>query len=185
MIWKILTWTALILPFVLATIAAFRWKGSRYSSYWYSRKGAFFGRFFSSLAIATIAWMLGSAILGGFATATSGTKVTSWDTQLRALSTGSEINGRFYFLGSGRIDEEPVFTFLYEQADGGVKLSSVPADKTTVYEQDESDPYMTTNQARMIPNDLWAPFGIATRDSYTYEFRIPEGSILNTYEVAP
>lgn len=183
MIWTILLWAWLIAPFVLATIAVVRWRKHNWGNRWYTRWGAFFGRFFSSLAIGAVVMVIASIVLSFVATVTGEDRTRSWDVKLRALNTGSEIHGQFY-LGSGQIDEKPVFRFLYEQADGGVKLSSVPASKTTVYEEDTA-PRLTTYETQRHANGFWAPFGITAFKSYAYEFRVPEGSVLKTYEVTP
>jgi hypothetical protein len=181
-IFTILLWAWLIVPFILAAIAAKRWRGG-YSDYWNARWSTFTARLFSSLGFGAIVVFVGGFVLGIIGTATGGTVDRSWDTQLRALNTGSEIHGRF-FLGSGRIDEDPVFSFLYEQADGGVKLSTVPADDSTVYEG-EADPFLTTTETQRTPNEFWSPFLLAPRVAgYQYDFHIPEGSVLNTYEVS-
>jgi hypothetical protein len=185
-IWNILLWAWLIVPFVLATIAAVRWKG-KYRGYWYTRKGAFFGRLGSSIGFGFIVVVIGGIVLGLLATFTGTDESRSWETKLRALNTGSEVHGQF-FLGSGRIDEDPVFSFLYEQADGGVKLSSVPADRSTVYEHETNNdrPFLTTTETHRAANQFWAPFTLSPRVSgYQYDFHIPEGSVLNSYEVTP
>lgn len=127
---------------------------------------------------------LGGVVFGTIATDNSTIVTTSrTDTPLTALNTGSEVSGRF-FLGSGRIDSDSVFSYIYETPEGGYRLDSVYVDQATVYADEETNPYMTTITWERKPDTFWAPFTLYGV-SDTYEFHIPQGSILVDYTVTP
>lgn len=76
-------------------------------------------------------------------------------TKLRALETGDDVQGSF-FLGSGYIDEEPVYTYIEETEDGGFKLSDIDTDSVTVYETNDRKPSIVEQFVRM-KDTTWAP----------------------------
>lgn len=137
--------------------------------------------------VGTLCWGLFALLVaGGIASFTGKTvEAQRFDTQLAALNTGNQVTGRF-FLGSGMVKSGQTFTFVYDRGDGGYVLSEVPARDSVVYEDEQSNPHMTTIKYETEPNEFWAPFAIMQNRGVDYEFHIPEGSVLTgNYEVAP
>lgn len=103
------------------------------------------------------------------------------DHDLQALGTGQDIDGRRYFLGSGYMDQEQVFTYVEQDGDA-YRLKQADADDSVVYMDEETDPYVTVHEWNA---EYWwfAPFSVG--HGHTYEFHIPEGSIADSFEVKP
>lgn len=99
---------------------------------------------------------------------------------LRALDAGSEISGH-YFVGSTYIKESKVLEYISEAQDGGLRVESVPASDTVLYERDGETPKLVI-RVYEESNPLLAP---APLSSYTkYEFVIPKGSVKESYSVS-
>lgn len=110
------------------------------------------------------------------------------DAELVAMSTGQNTtsNGSF-FLGSGTFNSEgyQTVTFL-KKSDGGVRLSEVRADEAVIFE--DGGAYMTcTQEVKSHKSDwMWPWAGETTRyGSLTYEFHVPEGSVVQQFTVSP
>lgn len=202
-----------ILTAIFATIAiagsisagwdAGREEANRYNAYGYTyakkgqqpRKpkfdwGTFTGAMFMFVLFGGFIWALICLLLLGFIGGyTAKDEVYDrYDIRLAALQTGSQIEGRF-FLGSGRIEEEPIFSYLYRQSDGGVKLAWVDADRATVYEDENDSPYLEIVQYSYGCNAFVTPFcpGADGPDEFAteYNFHIPKDSVISNYEITP
>lgn len=94
----------------------------------------------------------------------------SWTTQtdIHSLKDNSMIHGRF-FLGSGSIDSVPVYVYYYQLPSGGYKLSTVPVDKTVIFMDENSNPYLKTTEYKFA--NIY----------YEYEFHVPNGTIVEEY----
>jgi hypothetical protein len=99
---------------------------------------------------------------------------------LRALDTGSEISGR-YFVGSAYISEKKVLEYISEANDGGMRVESVPADKSVIYERDEATPKLVIKTYEES-NSWLAPEALYSYKNY--EFSIPKGSVKESYSVS-
>lgn len=112
-----------------------------------------------------------------------------YKTHLSALNTGQDVQGRF-FLGSGYVNSEPVFSYLIENDRGGYELKQVRADGAVVFEFDAEDnrtPYMETTTYERVNPDWLSPINpINGGSGATYEFYVPAGSVLTgNYTVQP
>lgn len=93
------------------------------------------------------------------------------DTNLRALSTSSEISGSF-FLASGTVDEEPVYKYISIREDGGFEFDSVKVSKVVVYEIDGDKAFLRETHYKQKSN-LWTIFDPPSETS----FHVPVGSV--------
>lgn len=93
---------------------------------------------------------------------------------ITALQDGSSTRGSF-FLGSGRIDSDPVF-FYYENSDGVYRLKHVFADEASVVES--SGPAHVDVYKNKANSEL---FGLPFSSDTTYRFYVPNGSILRNF----
>lgn len=98
---------------------------------------------------------------------------------LQAVATGNETDGRFYLLG-GTVDSEPTFSYIREEGDALV-LRSVDADQSYVYQGDH-EPRLEIITYRWGDPVI---FPGAHSEGHSYLFYVPEGSVANTFEVAP
>jgi len=96
---------------------------------------------------------------------------------LVALQTSSSVEGRF-FLGSGYINGERTLNYITDD-DGAFRIQSADADASIVY-QDSENPTVTVFEFS-FENPWFAPWSFGT--TYTYEFHVPEGSILSDYTI--
>lgn len=94
---------------------------------------------------------------------------------LSALQDGSTTEGSF-FLGTGVIDEEQVYTY-YMQEGKGFKLDNSPADQVTVF-QDTEKPY-ALKQKDCKSKAEWLVFCVT--DNRVTEIHVPKGTIKNNF----
>jgi hypothetical protein len=92
---------------------------------------------------------------------------------LVALRDGTSVQGSF-FLGSGQIDQQPVF-YYYRKEGTGFKFDHQDADASTVFE-DSQQPYMLIRTS--VCNDRSWVWTACTKGSPSYEFHVPAGSVL-------
>lgn len=157
--------------------------------YGFDGYGLFIGLFPGAL-VAGAAWLLFCVILisGGGQAAQPYTVASESKTSLAALNTGNETSGRF-FLGSGYVNSEPVFSYVTVNDNDGFELRQVDADDSVVYEfEDGSDkkPYVTEYVWHNQNPDWVSPLNPFTHEYSTYEFYVPEGSVLTgSYNVQP
>lgn len=99
---------------------------------------------------------------------------------LRALDSGSEVSGR-YFVGSVYIDEKKVLEYISEAEDGGMRVESVSAEDSVIYERDGEEPKLIVREYEEI-NKWLSPDALYSYK--TYEFEIPKGSVKESYDVS-
>jgi hypothetical protein len=185
MIWYILIWIAIAVIIVWPLVWA-----HLQTRHWYPRTvRAFLTEWvialWFTLVITTLSMFILTLILAGVNMTTMRVEQSDeWDVRLKALSTQTDTDGRF-FLGSGYIDEEPVFSYITQEGNGSYKLRWVDADKSAVFE-DETGPKIVVKEYKYVHDNFIAPFTILSGNvSYEYEFHIPRGSVVNTFEVKP
>lgn len=100
---------------------------------------------------------------------------------LKSLGADSSVSGRSYFLGGGYIDGKRVLSYVMENADGSFTPDQVDANDSKIYEDEGTEPEM---RAYEHSADYWwlAPSVFTT---YTYEFTVPNGTVVEEYTVAP
>lgn len=108
----------------------------------------------------------------------------SYDTNLRAIATKDVTEGRFsgsIFGSYGYIDGKRVISYITQNSDGGIRVGYIDAENVTIYEGDDT-PHIRTNT--WTRTNLW--FFPGTIDSAnSYDLFVPEGSVVDGYEVAP
>lgn len=103
--------------------------------------------------------------------------------ELRALSNSETVEGQFrggLFVSSGYIDGKQVFSYIQSEGEGYV-LRQFDAEDAVIY-QGDYDPSVEITTYRWGNPWFW-PWDRGTTESA--EFYVPEGSVANTYEVAP
>lgn len=104
----------------------------------------------------------------------NGNQVQLWEhsTPLRALNTDSSaLDGRT-FLTVGYVDGDRVYSYIYESADGGIIVATMPLGYGMVYEVDGLDePYM--REVRSRGSWWWTWTSVKERT----EFYVPTGSV--------
>lgn len=145
------------------------------------------GGFFAGAFVGGILWLL-VGVFGVGMLAHWGSTTEKTDTKvytLTALETGNQTSGTF-FLGSGRLDGTPVFSYLYQDKNGGYRLDTKRASNSVVYEDDSEKPRLEIDVYTTTPNPWIAPFlPLGETNKGENKFYVPEGSVLSNYQVTP
>ncbi len=130
--------------------------------------------------LALIFGMLIALLIGSIATACGAeTEILTQETRnLYALADGDDIHGHF-FLGSGTIDENMKYVYIVETEGKGYKMESIGIHSAYIQYVDEQP--TLTKTVYIFESDILNFFGVC--DSTEYLFRIPEGSITNSYVI--
>lgn len=134
--------------------------------------------FFVTL-IAGIVWALMCLLLWFLASIQQPTGNVESRHELAALSDNSSVHGRSFFLGSGWVDEKRVIDFVEDEGEYST-LGRVDADDSRIYEDEGTNPYMIRTDYWF---EAWWLVPEKTTTSTTYEFHIPDGSILGSYSI--
>jgi len=100
---------------------------------------------------------------------------SDWD--LKALKMGDQTTGNF-FLGSGVIEGENVYTFYYVNENGNYQSGRIDADRTEVVESDTETPHIVKHYWKMPW--WWGPMDMEN----TWTVYVPVGSVVSTYEMS-
>lgn len=131
-----------------------------------------------ALVSVLVGGLLGAGIIALSALAVPVTLAEQRDTDLRAVSASSSVEGRF-FLGSGYVNG--VRTLNYVVAlDGYSELRQAKADNSRIYEDENGSPYVTSYE--WVKEAWWLAPGSLDMGT-TYDFHIPEDSILEDFTV--
>ena len=131
-------------------------------------------------AICGFVFVLASVGIGNIFIPKETKLVSETSVSLRALDAGSETSGRF-FVGSGYINEKKVLEYISESEDGGMRVSTAPANMSVLYERDAETPKLIIRHYEQV-NGWLAPEAVHSFDNY--EFVIPKGSVKDSYAVS-
>lgn len=106
-----------------------------------------------------------------------GDKVTDETHDLRAISSSSSVQGRF-FLGSGYVDGKRTLNYI-AQEDGYSRLGQGIASASRVYE--DTDKPTVTEYTHWYSNGWVVPFDVKTGSAW--DFHIPADSILEDFTI--
>jgi hypothetical protein len=95
-----------------------------------------------------------------------------------AANDGTTLQGSFGIFG-GFVDEEPYYFFYRKYSDGRIKQGKIPANDTDIYEDQETDAFITVFKP-VNDLELW---GIRPEGSGKhYEIHVPAGSVVQGAE---
>lgn len=102
------------------------------------------------------------------------------ETSLVAMQDNVTTEGRF-FLGSGSFEGTPKYFYYYED-DRGIRQSNVSVNKSYVIqeERDNAKLIKTTSQPNFPP---WNTFKIHFGGDTYYEFYVPEGTVVESFNL--
>lgn len=133
-----------------------------------------------AIAFALLA-AIGSLLVGGgllaLALLIPGDKMTEETFDLRAISSSSTVQGRFY-LGSGYVDGKRTLNYI-AQEDGYSRLGQGIASASRVYEDTEEP--TVTEYTFWYSNGWVIPWEFVT--GWSWDFHVPRGSILENYTI--
>ena len=137
-------------------------------------------------AVVGVATVIITVIIGGIAKAsTDFTPAGDAEHHLVAKQTKDGQEGSIrggIFLTVGHLDSERVISYIRESDDGGYLVRLVDADQSVIYESAEESTLTVHSWEKVNP--LWT--GNAVLDTAeTYSFHVPDGSVVNSFEVAP
>jgi len=97
--------------------------------------------------------------------------------KLKAIGNASAIEGRLYFLGGGYVNDKRVLNFISQRDGGAIRVEQAEAGDATIFEGSAS----ATVQVKHIDhiNGWVSPWPLGSHDEY--EFRIPTGSVAESY----
>lgn len=103
---------------------------------------------------------------------------TQTETPLVALKDNSTIDGSF-FLGCGNIGSKTQYSYAID-TEFGIEIKTLSANEKIYFKYDEGAPALITSKPVYSTLAKWlsVPY-----DRPVYTFRIPEGSIINEYQV--
>lgn len=104
-------------------------------------------------------------------------------TPLVSMADGAGVEGHF-FLGSGSLDSESVFTWYQTNGDNSYVRKSADAENSTIhYLKDGEKPYYVFSKERGTPGGFFQPWGLNTTSGWGahYDFYVPRGSIIQSY----
>lgn len=101
--------------------------------------------------------------------------------ELRALDSGSAIQGRSYFLGGGYVGTERVLNYIVRNEDGSSELGYTDADNSKIWEDEQDKPYVI--QIKREYGNWWFALDEGYRDTYEYHYHIPAGSVLESTQI--
>jgi hypothetical protein len=130
----------------------------------------FFGSIISGLIL---------VIVGASTTGTVVWKQVGTDTHnLTALGTNTQTAGRVFYLGRTYTSDGTI-NYITKGDDKSIRISSAPASSSVIFEDNQKPSVSIT--AVKETRDWLVPWDFSTR--YSYEFHIPEGSVLEGYSV--
>lgn len=153
---------------VLVAIAAFLY----WTFNWDVADGVFFGCLAAAVSAPTVVALIdvvGEAAYDPVALPVERVEVI-------AAKDGSQSSGNFSIF-FGYVDEEPRYFYYYEK-NGGFVQGNVSVEDTTIYEDQESDSYLTIQKYK---SELLA-WGTRPVEDTRYEFHVPKGSVQRTVE---
>lgn len=141
--------------------------------------------------IPLLMWLLSTGVTGflilaawaglGHAFSTELKSDNTYRTDLRALDSGSGIEGRHYFLGGGYVNNKRVLNFIVRNEDGSSSLGYTDANESRIFEDTAEKPYMLTKEKNY--GNWWFAFDSTIRTERTYEYHIPAGSVLESTQI--
>lgn len=139
------------------------------------------------LVVGAMAWFL-VAVLGsvglGYLLTPDFTQVHDSERGLVALATKDSVQGEFHggiFASYGYIDGVRKLSYVTKDDEGGIRLGYVSPDASVIFEQ-AGTPHIITHQWERS-NGWVIPWAWETAN--TYSLYVPEGSVVQGYEVSP
>lgn len=171
----------LVLVLIVAPIVFWRLRRPHWNQYgFFGAAAAALGWSAATVAASIFLWAVLSEDLGPARVETE---------QLQALSVDKSLNGSF-FLGSGTVDEEPVFYYYQKNEDGSFFLDYAYAEDVTIVEDSGPPRYDQTCHAllQFWPGDYqpWHAGDIsdqAAQCDRKATFYVPEGSVTQSYNL--
>lgn len=156
------------------------WKVSEpYSSYSGRDWGDGISSFFLTIIFGSILFGLALLIVGASTTGTVVWKHIGTETHsLTALGTNTQTAGKTFYLGRSYTSDSTI-NFITKGDDKAIRINNAPAQSSVIFE-DNQKPSVTITTVEETREWL-VPWNFSKRNSY--EFHIPEGSVLENYSV--
>ena len=98
---------------------------------------------------------------------------------LVAMKDTNTMYGSF-FLGSGSVHNEWVYSFYKKNADNSIEMDTVKISRAKIFEDGDSNPRMDIYKEKLVNGSLWL---IDCECHERYEFHIPKGGVLNQFKM--
>jgi hypothetical protein len=155
--------------------------------FWYCDEDRGFYTFCGLVWGAVIGFLL-SLVIGCFVYADKEVRQHEPVPMVNVADNMGGIHGQF-FLGSGSIDQQPVYSWYEEVGENNFVQRSVAVDYATIHYTDEDPHYVYSKEYHSSNPDFWQkwilnPNGEEIDYFYEhYDFYIPKGSIKPVYEL--
>lgn len=159
-------WFAIALVVALAIGVA----EARVMKDWFSGVFVFFG----SAVVGGLVASIVSLLVGDFVYDKEPDQFTF---DVKAAKDGSALEGRFSIFG-GYINDEAYYFYYREYGDGSIKQGKIAADRTVIYEDQETRSYIEVTKYGQDLR-LW---GFNPGGDTTYEIHVPSGSVKQEVE---
>ena len=149
--------------------------------YWFDGwKSALASAGITLVVVVTLAGLLSTIVKSQYGTG-------CWDTQLVALGSNTLTSGSF-FLGSGTLNDEPTYEFLWDDGTGRIYEGHVTSDGSegpvsVVEEENRTDGFVRICPPHNLGWTRWIAFGSQNDGWDGYEFHIPAGSVRRGFDV--
>jgi hypothetical protein len=142
-----------------------------------SFRGSSIGRLFAVLALAAVVMCWVSVGVGrSIQNDQQQPKYVSSSERISlvALGTNETDDGGYWFLGSGAVDNKPIYTYLTIDDEGFITQEWEYTRDSRVNEDGGDSPYVETVHY-LRPGNIWLPWSNPT--GYTVDFHVPVGSV--------
>lgn len=140
--------------------------------------------FWGAICGATAGFVL-ALIVGACVYAETEEKVVG-NVPLVSLADGSGVQGSFSFLGSGSIEDRPVFTWYQKSSDNAYVRKYADADESVIhYLSSKAHPRLIVRQEADVTQGSFKLWGmnISNEGAKKYHFYVPRGSIVQRYDL--
>lgn len=98
--------------------------------------------------------------------------------EIIAAADGSLTEGNFFIFG-GQIEEEPMYFFYRQDANGGIRQGHVPVNDSVIYEAEQNKGYIEVFKGEDYDAGWYFMIGSGDRK---YEIYVPKGSVVRTFD---
>jgi len=110
-------------------------------------------------------------------------EVIAENTSIFSLHDTNLISGSF-LLGCGQIHGEMRYTLYIEVDNDGIKMEQIPVDKTIIYEDAESTPYLAEYNLWKVTSSGEVLSKYHSKRGYPYyELHVPPGTVIQEYSL--
>lgn len=109
-------------------------------------------------------------------------RTETYTESIRSLQDGSETTGKWYFLGSGSLNGQLVFT-AYTGTNGTYIRRTYPATQTVIHENATNETAKVVWAREVRDGNMWFPWRNNTTEPWRFDIYVPPGSVTETIQL--